>query len=592
MAIQSPNSLNPPGKLRSAPGPGSLLKYLGGEALFWGPFVLVPMAARAVAGEEMWVKDLVAGIGVSAALALVGNLLGRFKSVYRIAVFVPLFAGSLIVVGTTLAARGPVTSDTMTAVADTAVPGMREFVAQYYGPREIGIALLLFLPLFAFRRRPRSSLAPRQTRWINVVCLAVAVAPAAGKWWLPKDVWCDEPLSAAERPYFYPWHRYPPFQPLVSLAHALEERDALAAGLRPIGAPLPVSRAEPSLRPELLVLVIGESLSRHHMSIYGYPRPTNPKLEARSGEIYLFRDVIAPHAYTSASLEKALSFWTPSNGEIRRGRSLFEAFKESGFRTYWISNQPRQGFWETATSKLASDADRRLWVNLNEGGVHGDRYRAYDSNVLPALAEALKDPEREKFIAIHLMGNHLQYQRRYPPEFDAFNGPVPGRSPAASAVIDAYDNAALYNDTILDEIIRLVAARSQRAMILYFSDHGEEVFDYRVYRGHGGAEVSRFMTDIPFLLWVSEQHRRDHTDQLTQLSGYLDRPFSIGHLAYALADLAGLSFAEFDETLSLFSERFKPRPRFVGATPYGEIQQRSPATIAGSLTEAPSGCRS
>ena len=570
----------------------SLFAYLGAEALFWGPFVLVPMLARAVVGEEVWVKDLAAGVGMSAAFALIGNLFGRFKSAYRIALFVPLFVGSLVVVGTTLAVHGTVTSDTVTAIADTPVPWMREFAAHYYGSADIAIAVLLLLPLLGFRLRPRSSLAPRDVRWLNLAFLLIAIAPAAVKWWLPKDAWCDSRLNDAERPYFYPWHRYPPFQPLVSLAHALEERDTFATALHPVEAPLAVSRAEPSLRPQVLVLVIGESLSRHHMSLYGYTRPTNPRLKARSGEIYLFRDVIAPHAYTSASLEKALTFWTPSNMGMRRGRSLFEAFREGGFRMYWISNQPRRGFWETATSKLAAGADKQLWVNPNEGGVHGYRYRAYDSNVLPALAAALKDPEREKFIAIHLTGNHLDYQQRYPPEFDLFRGPVPGRAPAASAVVNAYDNAVFYNDTILNEIIRLVEAHSQRAMVLYFSDHGEEVFDYRVYRGHSEGEVSRFMADIPFLLWVSGEHRKEHRDSLARFSGYLDRPFSIGHLAHALADLAGLSFTGFDERRSPFSEKFTPTPRFVGATPYEEIQRRSPPTVIRVLAEAPVACRS
>jgi heptose-I-phosphate ethanolaminephosphotransferase len=309
--------------------------------------------------------------------------------------------------------------------------------------------------------------------------------------------------------------------------------------------------------------------------------------------MFVFRDVIAPHPATAASLEKALSFWEPANGDVQRRLPIFDLFKAGGFRTTWISNQPRRGLWETVVAALVSGAEAQLWLNQNEGGIHEYRFRSPpDANVLPALAEALKGPEREKFIAIHLLGTHVDYRRRYPPEYNVFKGPVPGRSPSQSTLINEYDNAALYNDAIVAEIIRLVEARSRKAMVLYFSDHGEEVFDYRGYRGRGGAGISRFVTDIPFLVWVSEEHRRDHQRRFGEFEGYLDRSFSIAYLTHALADIAGLSFAGFDERLSLFSERFAPQPRFVGSTSYEEIQQRSPAAIAGSLTQAPAGCRS
>ena len=44
-----------------------------------------------------------------------------------------------------------------------------------------------------------------------------------------------------------------------------------------------------------------------------------------------------------------------------------------------------------------------------------------------------------------------------------------------------YDNATRYNDHVLEQIIRLY--EGQRTVVVYLSDHGEEVYDYRASSG-------------------------------------------------------------------------------------------------------------
>ena len=40
--------------------------------------------------------------------------------------------------------------------------------------------------------------------------------------------------------------------------------------------------------PATLVLIIGESTNRQHMSLYGYPRPTTPRLDAMRTDLAIF----------------------------------------------------------------------------------------------------------------------------------------------------------------------------------------------------------------------------------------------------------------------------------------------------------------
>lgn len=52
------------------------------------------------------------------------------------------------------------------------------------------------------------------------------------------------------------------------------------------------------------------------------------------------------------------------------------------------------------------------------------------------------------FIIIHLMGNHLSYDDRYPEAFNKFS--------RGDKTIDTYDNSILYNDFVLRSIYEKV----------------------------------------------------------------------------------------------------------------------------------------
>ena len=64
-----------------------------------------------------------------------------------------------------------------------------------------------------------------------------------------------------------------------------------------------------SFRSPCIVIIIGESFSKHHSSLYGYPLPTNPRLEERlrRGELFVFRDVVSPANLTTSVLSNLFS---------------------------------------------------------------------------------------------------------------------------------------------------------------------------------------------------------------------------------------------------------------------------------------------
>jgi heptose-I-phosphate ethanolaminephosphotransferase len=103
-----------------------------------------------------------------------------------------------------------------------------------------------------------------------------------------------------------------------------------------------------------IVVIIGESLSRHHLQIYGYPRNTTPHLATLGDQLTIYRDVISTHSQTTESLSKALTF-----NQRHDDRAIFElpdvlsVADHAGMETWWLSNQNAVGVWDNVVSAIA-----------------------------------------------------------------------------------------------------------------------------------------------------------------------------------------------------------------------------------------------
>ena len=52
-------------------------------------------------------------------------------------------------------------------------------------------------------------------------------------------------------------------------------------------------------------------------------------------------------------------------------------------------------------------------------------------------------------------------------------------------------------------------------VLIYFSDHGQEVFELRNFNGHGAAAQSsdlRYQIRVPLFIWMSQGYRKNHPD--------------------------------------------------------------------------------
>ena len=94
-----------------------------------------------------------------------------------------------------------------------------------------------------------------------------------------------------------------------------------------------------------IIIVIGESASRKHHSIYGYQLPTTPLLEKKKNEIIVFNDVTATYSTTSESMKMFMTYKNSitNKDDWFKYPNILTIFSKLGYKTYWISNQEKTG---------------------------------------------------------------------------------------------------------------------------------------------------------------------------------------------------------------------------------------------------------
>ncbi|UDG80622.1 Phosphoethanolamine transferase EptC [Candidatus Hartigia pinicola] len=316
------------------------------------------------------------------------------------------------------------------------------------------------------------------------------------------------------------------------------------------------------------VLVIGESTSRDRMSLYGYKRPTTPKLQKIKrnypNNFAVFNNVITSRPYTIEALQQILTFSSKDNPDIFDSHfSIMNMMKQAGFKTFWITNQQTITERNTLLTAFSQQTDKIYYLNNNMA----QSSRIYDDVVFAPFKEALSDPAEKKFIVIHLLGTHMRYEFRYPKNkaiFKVKDSQVPSNLNNNQVKdYNAYDNAQHYNDYIISILINSFHLSKENGFLVFFSDHGENVFDSPPHETLGRSEdnPTRVMYNIPFFVWQSPSWLNSHH---FNLNNKINRPYSMIDFIYSWSDLAGLHYNGYIPEKSLFSDEFQPQPRYIG----------------------------
>lgn len=303
--------------------------------------------------------------------------------------------------------------------------------------------------------------------------------------------------------------------------------------------------------PLLVVLVVGESVRRDHLGLYGYERPTTPWLTAHASEFAIFRDVASTAQWTEGAVPRIVTQESAAGAA-----TLVQTFAEAGFRTAWLSNQE--------PSKLSREADV---VDHSENGQ--DKYFRKDMSLLPLMVAFNHQAGPRQFVVLHMMGSHFHYDERYTAASHRFRptlteAGVSGQPDLAhrAEAVNSYDNTVVELDRFMERTIALLEAESRPVVLLYTSDHGDNLLDDESAAFmHARPTPTCHDLKVPLLVWGNAAYRERHAQRFAAVQANTARRVSHVNVFASLLELGGVDWSGRDASWSFASPAFTERDR-------------------------------
>jgi heptose-I-phosphate ethanolaminephosphotransferase len=441
----------------------------------------------------------------------------------------------------------PISSSALYVIFETNSGEASDYLSNYFNGTTYLLLTILMLPLLfllkALFRKKKFQQAPKRRSIISKTLLLIATLLCV--------FIIHKKFKTENIPYatLTTWDDY--------LAAKEQLKDALA-----VPSSEAFTNVESDNTQQTYVIIIGESTSRWHMQLYGYGRETNPRLTEIKDELIVMDSVITPHVHTITALEKILTLSNNQKKNISPNGSIIQLANMAGFTTYWLSNQKPVGLYESIPTIIGSAATKTRFMATDDYN-----YDIYDGVLLPALRKILMDNSTsKKIVFVHLIGTHLRYEKRYPKAFEKFKTTYKGlkfQHEKAILQTNTYDNATLYNDYVIREIIETLRLQDGYSYMAYFSDHGDEVYDTMDFLGHNEYHGTRPMFEVPLLFWFSEKYK---TANSTLPFNGTTRKYSLTDFPFTFASLSHIKFDGFDASRNVLDSTFIARKRIIKDT--------------------------
>jgi glucan phosphoethanolaminetransferase (alkaline phosphatase superfamily) len=312
---------------------------------------------------------------------------------------------------------------------------------------------------------------------------------------------------------------------------------------------------------ETHIVVLGESLNKSQMSVYGYPMETTPNFDQlqNSDGFILFDKAIANHTHTIEVLKLSLTEANQYNQkDFYSSLSIMELLKASEIQSYWISNQTLRGPWDNIVSAIAERSDQIIMLNASIGATSKMQY--FDDRTLEELQKIINtNRKKNKVIFIHLMGSHSPYDSRYPKAgFSKFTtthqGDI-GFEGSQFKNLPYYDNSVYYNDYVVSSILKVLKQLKGANTFFYMADHADDVMQQK---GHNSGAFSYEMTDIPMMCWMSADYRKKYPEIFPQLLKNRNKWFSNDLLFNTLLGILQIESPYYDSKYDYCSADYLP----------------------------------
>ena len=339
-----------------------------------------------------------------------------------------------------------------------------------------------------------------------------------------------------------------------------------------------------------IVLIIGESYGKLHSQQYGYFMPTTPRQIKRekSGLLIPFNDVVAPWNLTSFVFKNVFSLHVVGQKGEWCDYPLFPSlFRKAGYHVTFITNQflpkAKQAVYDFSGGFFLNhpELSEAMFDSRNQQLYRFDRglLDDYDKNQQQHNTD-------HNLIIFHLLGQHVKYNQRFPSDRHHFKAEDYEKKRAdldgkQRKVLADYDNAILYNDSIVDAIISRF--EDKEAIIIYMPDHGEECYEGNrgfICRNHSAAidyDLAHYEFEIPFWIFCSYKYAAKHPDIFKEIIGAKNRRFMTDALPHMLLYLAGIHTKDYHAEYNILSPQYnEKRPRLLkNTTDYDKLSRPS-----------------
>ena len=306
-------------------------------------------------------------------------------------------------------------------------------------------------------------------------------------------------------------------------------------------------------KPEVYVMVIGETGRACNWGLYGYKRNTTPKLERCRG-VVAFTDVLTQSNTTHKSVPMLMSLASAEDYDrIYREKGIITAFKEAGFHTAFFSNQR---FNHSFIDLFGEEADKVVFLKENEDG----DVNINDNKLIGLLDNIMAEGHNKLFVVLHTYGSHFKYTERYTEESAVYKPDdiMNVSKDKRSNLINAYDNTIVQTDLFLHRIITRLNKEGMTSAMLYSSDHGEDIFDDDRKRFlHSSPIPTYYQLHIPFIVWTSDNYSESYPSVVSNLNDNCNMPVGSNASAiHTMLDIAGLETPYLTDSLSLASDNY------------------------------------
>jgi glucan phosphoethanolaminetransferase (alkaline phosphatase superfamily) len=279
---------------------------------------------------------------------------------------------------------------------------------------------------------------------------------------------------------------------------------------------------------------------------------------AKIEHLISYSDILSEANITSSSLPIILTRATATDyNRAFVEKSFIDAFKEAGFKTYWIANQSAS---DSFIRRISKNTDNKFFMAIDF-----DADDTYDEKLWEYLSEVLKKEDSKALIVLHTLGSHFRYNFRYPPAYEIFKPSLKGSfdynmisAKNKKMFINTYDNSIAYTDFFLATTIQKLDSVKAISSLAYIADHGENLFDTpENIVLHGGSKFTKFDLHVPFFIWTSDKYNQQFPEKTENIVRNKNMRLTSNCVFYSLLDIAGITFPEQNLTKSISSDQLK-----------------------------------